>query len=143
VGVQLNVCFARASLTPGKQRRGRTIFPASRIRLSQKMSSALFRCYRSPHAVSPARFIPAGTGSSSLDVVKLPLLASTAEASITIRSDTLRTSPSSVLSIFNWNGPTSRISPDARASFSSTGLPLSLTGFSDAARKDSSQILFV
>jgi len=98
------------------------------------MSSALFVAIGGGRGFA-ARFPSKGTGSTRSAVVKLALLASTPDASIPIRSETLRTSASSVLSTFNWNGPTSRISPEARASFSSTGLPLSFTGFSGRSAK--------
>src|SRR6266850_1302143 len=124
VGVQLNWTFPERLWLFGKSGEGRIIFPASRIRLSQKISSALLPAIVEGRLLE-ARFPSADTGKTNLSVPKLGLLASEFADTVPIRSETLITSASSVLLIFSTNGPTSRMSPEARASFSSTALPFS------------------
>src|SRR5712691_2160442 len=85
VGVQLNCAFpARFSLL-GKSGEGRTILPASRMRLSQKISRALFPGSGAGRGALAARLpSPAGWAGNSLAVPRFGLLTFAASATIPI-----------------------------------------------------------
>src|SRR6185503_3565528 len=87
VGAQLKAAFPERLLLRGNRGEGRTIFPSSRIRLSQKISSAL-----SPGkgvARGFAGFFSPGTGIvSSCAVPRFGLLRLAVATTVPICSDT-------------------------------------------------------
>ena len=124
IGFQLNWRLAKRLCDFGNNGEGRTIFPASRIRLSQKIESLVAgkRCGLGAFG----GFFP--PGSTSFCVVPISGLVCR-RLSIPICNATLRIKASSLRSTSNRNGPMAMMSPGASASFCSTGLPLRCGGF--------------
>src|SRR5216683_4703163 len=105
VGRQLNCVLPARRWLFGNSGEGFTILPASRMRLSQKMSSALSPGSGAALGLAAA-FLPSAGDSigSRFAVPKSGLLESTGAATRPICSDTLVTSASSASSISRING---------------------------------------
>src|SRR5262245_56539994 len=109
VDSQLNCVLPERRLLLGNSGEGRTILPASRIRLSQKISSAFVPATGAARGL--VGFFP--PGGTRLSVLSPGSLTSSSDATIPIKSDTRSTSASSVSSTPSLNGPTLNTSPGA------------------------------